>query len=272
MLRILPLPCLCLAVLLAFAPAALAEDVGFVASTIGDVQIDRGDDGSWQAARRDSGLAIGDRIRTALGASAKIVLVDDTLLQIDEDTDLLLESFHVGAAATQERSILRQTRGRLRATVGDAFGGSTRIEVHTPTAAIGVKGTDFEVVKAALWEACLLSGGIDVTNPYGAAAPRPGYCVYAYGDKAPGDEFPNPRDPLSVGDSTTADSDFEEKIRRDVAGDGPNPLAGIDPDDSGENREDEYETGPDSPPIIEIEEEEPIRQPQDDDVNLSNEG
>ena len=76
------LPYLSLIATLALAPAALAEDVGFVAGTIGDVQIDRGDDGTWQAARRDSGLAIGDRIRTALGASAKIVLVDDTLLQI----------------------------------------------------------------------------------------------------------------------------------------------------------------------------------------------
>lgn len=227
---------------LALSAAAWAEDIGFVAATHGDVSIDRGDRGVFKAAQRDGGVAVGDRIRTGLDSSAKIVLTDDTLLQIDEDTELLIETFHVGAAATKERSILRQTRGRLRATVGDAFGASTKLEVHIPTAAIGVKGTDFEVVKAALWEACLISGGIDVSNDFGAASPRPGYCVYAYADKAPGDEFPNPRSPLDVKDGG---DDFQQPIDEDVAAEGDPPL---DPFDSPFDPDDPKDPlGPDDP-------------------------
>lgn len=238
--------------LTALAPAA-AEEIGFVAAAVGDAEIAPGGSDTFQAARRDGGVAIGDRLRTGLDSSLKIVLVDDTLLQIDEDTELTVETFHVGAAATQQPSILRQLRGRLRATVGDAFGGSTKLQVHTPTAAVGVKGTDFEVVKGQFWEACLISGAIDVTNQFGTASPQPGFCVYAYGDKAPGDPFPNPRTPLEVGNGS---DDFNEPGGGDdVAGGDPtnNPVDPNDPtrpDDPFGDDDDEFE---DFDPVILLE-------------------
>ena len=242
--------------------AASAEPIGFIATAQGDVQLERGGTGSWQAAQRDAGVEIGDTLRTGADARVKIVLVDDTLLQIDEETELRIESWHVGAAATRERSIVRQARGRLRATVGDAFGGSTLLEIHTPTAAVGVKGTDFEVVKATLWEACLLSGEIVVSNGFGSASPAAGQCVYAYGDKAPGDPFPNPRAPLTVenGPPAVAEGDFEEPALPSVAG--PPPGGGGPPngDDTGQNREDELEPRFDLPEI-EVEQGEPINEP-----------
>jgi len=203
------------------APVRAAEPVGFVAVANGDVDVQQG--GAWQAATRDAQVAIGDAIRTGAGASAKIVLVDDTLLQIDEETELRIETWHVGDAATKDVSLVRQARGRLRATVGDAFGGSTRLEVHIPSAAIGIKGTDFEVVEGPVWEACLLSGGIHVTNTHGAASPAPGECLFAYADRAPGDPHPNPRIPLEVDDGGTgrkrplATTDFTEPLQLQVA-------------------------------------------------------
>ncbi len=219
---------------------ASAKDIGFLAAANGDVQIDNGT-GVFAAAQRDGSVAIGDRIRTGLDSSAKIVLTDDTLLQIDEDTELRIETFHVGAAATKEVSILRQVRGRLRATVGDAFGGSTKIEVHTPTAAVGVKGTDFEVRKGSTsgeWEACLISGGIVVKNEYGTAEPRPGFCVVAYGDKAPGDPFRNPADPFQAGNG----DDFDQPLDDDVAGGGDSSsTTGNDPTDPGNDPGEPYD-------------------------------
>lgn len=248
------LPTLALAVALGLwaASDASAEPIGFLAAARGDVQIERLGAAGWQAARLDGEIEIGDTLRTGPDANAKILLVDDTLLQIDEETELRIESWHVGPAATREPSIVRQARGRLRATVGEAFGGSTRLEVHTPTAAIGVKGTDFEVVKATLWEACLIAGGIVVGNAFGSASPAPGQCVYAYGDKAPGDPFANPRAPLSVesGAGGVAASDFEEPVRPDVAAGPPDPGGELPAgDDSDQNREDEFEPDLDRPEV-----------------------
>ena len=51
----------------------------------------------------------------------------------------------VGDLATTERSILREFNGHVRAYVGEKFGGTTRLEIHTPTAIVGVKGSVMEV-------------------------------------------------------------------------------------------------------------------------------
>jgi len=209
------------------APAA-AEPVGFIASLHGEVRLERG--GTWQAAARDVEVEVGDGVRTGPEAGARILLVDDTLLQVGEDTAFRIESWHVGDAATREPSIVRQSRGRLRTIVGEAFGGSTRVEVHLPTAAVGVKGTDFETADESTgagerWSACLHSGGIVVSNAFGSAEPAPGWCVYTYPDRGPGDPYRNPRPPLDAdgGPREVAEEDFTEPVGVDVAADGEGP-------------------------------------------------
>ena len=107
-----PLLALALATALLVPAAAPAEPIGFVAAAQGDVQLERVGSGTWQAAQHDASIEIGDTLRTGAAARAKILLVDDTLLQIDEETELRIESWHVGAAATTERSIVRQARRR----------------------------------------------------------------------------------------------------------------------------------------------------------------
>ena len=123
------------------APAA-AEPVGFVAGIEGHVEIQPGGATSWTAAAVDAEVEIGDTLRTGLDSAIKIVLVDDTTLSLGEDTELVLDSFVVGPAATREASVLRHLKGQIRARVGEAFGGTTRVEIHTPTAVMGVKGTE----------------------------------------------------------------------------------------------------------------------------------
>lgn len=197
--------------------AAGADPVGFFAALEGDVEVSEAG-GSWLAARRDGALAVGDRVRTGEGARTRILLVDDTMLHVDEETEVRIETWHVGDAATRDRSILRHTRGRLRTVVGDAFGTSTRVEVHTPTAVVGVKGTDLETADvstpaAAGWQACCHGGAITVTTGAGSASPPPGHCVVARAGRAPSEPFPNPRPPLNVSDAPPVPADdFEEVV------------------------------------------------------------
>ena len=120
-----------------------AEPVGFVAGVEGHVETLRAGQLSWQAAQIDQDIEIGDTVRTGLDSAIKVVLVDDTTLSLGEDTELVIDSFVVGADATREPSILRQLKGQIRTRVGEAFGGTTRVEMHTPTAIMCVKGTAF---------------------------------------------------------------------------------------------------------------------------------
>ena len=222
----------------AVAGSAQAEPVGFVALVAGEVEVQSYGTNSFALARQDMDVSIGDTIRTGLDSQAKIILVDDTTLAIDEDTEITIQSLHVGAAATQDRSIIRQTRGRLRTVVGSAFGGQTRMEIHTPTAVVGVKGTDLTSEKdetsritggnkeKGQWLFCLVDGKITVRTPGGVGVPKPGNCVYAYENGEISEEMLNPSNAFEVAFSTPnfAPVDFVQPEFEGPAGGGGEPT------------------------------------------------
>jgi hypothetical protein len=219
---------------LLFAGSASAEPVGFIAVAKGQVDVQRYGTNSWEAAVMDADVEVGDTIRTGFDSQAKIILVDDTTLSIDEDTEITIQSLHVGAAATRDRSIIRQTRGKLRTVVGSAFGGQTRMEIHTPTAVVGVKGTDFTSEKdeearltgkpedKGQWLLCLNDGKIVVRTPGGVGVPKPGNCVYAYANGELSEELVNTAQPFEIAFSSLgfAAGDFSGPGTPDV-GEGP---------------------------------------------------
>ena len=138
-------PCFCgllLAAMTATLAPAVGASIGFVAGVQGQVDLLRSGQSNWAAAAVDDEVDAGDAVRTGLGSAVKIVLIDDTTLVLGEDTELVIDNLLSGPAALEEPSILRQLRGQLRTRVGEAFGGTTRIEIHTPTAIMGVKGTE----------------------------------------------------------------------------------------------------------------------------------
>jgi len=122
---------------------AHATPVGFVAASVGDASLLRSDQSSWALALVDQDVEIGDTARTGRESALKLILVDDTSLTLGEETELVIDEMLVGPAALREVSILRQLSGKLRVRVGEAFGGTTRLQVHTPTAVMGVKGSQF---------------------------------------------------------------------------------------------------------------------------------
>jgi ferric-dicitrate binding protein FerR (iron transport regulator) len=78
----------------------------------------------------------------------EIQLRDGSRLTLDENTRLALRQY---AAETEPDSMIQVFRGRLRAWVGEVF--SSREEsfrVRTPTAIVGVQGTDFLVASLGL--------------------------------------------------------------------------------------------------------------------------
>jgi hypothetical protein len=217
-----------------FAGVAGAEPVGFIAVANGQVDVQRYGTNSWEAATLDADVSVGDTIRTGFDSQAKIILVDDTTLSIDEDTEITIQSLHVGAAATRDRSIIRQARGKMRTVVGSAFGGQTRLEVHTPTAVVGVKGTDFTSEKddearltgkdkdKGQWLLCLVDGKIIVRTPGGVATPSKDHCVITYFNGEISDELLNDAEPFAIAFSSAgfAGGDFVAPGTPDV-GEGP---------------------------------------------------
>jgi hypothetical protein len=84
-----------------------------------------------------------DTVRTKPASRLEIALRDGSRLSLDENTRLVLAHYAVEA---RPRGLIQVLRGRLRSLVGRVF--SSRKEsfrVRTPTAILGVQGTDFTV-------------------------------------------------------------------------------------------------------------------------------
>lgn len=134
-----------LVVLAIAARAAAQSEAGTVAAVAGTLQVHRA--GSWQSASIGVPIFVGDRLRTGSSDRAKIVLADDSVLDIGPDTEVTLDTQIFERPRHRFQSLLRLAKGKIRAWVSDYYREPrARYEVETPTAIIGVRGTEFIVV------------------------------------------------------------------------------------------------------------------------------
>lgn len=140
-------PCtrLCLALLagLVFGPAW--------AQSAGEVEFSRGagfaqqPGGTPRILGKGLTLKEGDRLTTSEGASAIVRLQDGTRMTIRPNSDLLLQQYQYRENASDNSLVMQLVRGGLRAITGlIAKGSPNAARIQTPTATIGIRGTDFD--------------------------------------------------------------------------------------------------------------------------------
>jgi hypothetical protein len=111
------------------------------------------------ALHRGDTVGVGDLIETDDKSKVKILLADDSILDIGPGTRVSLEQFLV---QPHSRTVqLKVLVGKFKLAIAKFFGGPSDYEVHTPTAVAGVRGT-------TLWGdtqrdvICALDGTIEV--------------------------------------------------------------------------------------------------------------
>lgn len=129
---------------LAAAPARAQTPVATFAVVVGTVEVQRGGRGDWSASTVGSSVSTADSVRTAPDATAKLVFVDDVVLDVGAATELTIESYSAGRKGPR-RSQLHLAQGGMEAWVGGYSAEGARFEVETPTAVVRVQGTDFVV-------------------------------------------------------------------------------------------------------------------------------
>ncbi len=117
---------------------------GIVKVVSGNVQLLRRDQPS--AARVGDRVFSGDRVVTAEGGAIGITLRDDTLLSLGPKSNFLLEQYNFDTSSGEGNVAVRVVKGTLRYVTG-LIGkhAPERQQVLTPTATIGIRGTDFIV-------------------------------------------------------------------------------------------------------------------------------
>ena len=139
-------------------------------------------------------LSIGDQvhradtIRTRTRSFVEITMTDGSRLSIGQSTELHVEQYAVGS---QPHGLLHVIRGRMRSLVSSVFSKKKEsFKVTTPTAVVGVQGTDFAIAATSVktrvdvFKGVVAASNIDTSIP-GKCILHPGESAEIYKGKPP---------------------------------------------------------------------------------------
>ena len=133
-----------LSVLIGWAAAAGAADIGQIKIAKGQVAIER--QGKSMPATVGARLQIADIVRTGADGSVGITMDDDSLLSAGPNSALSLDQYAFDSATNQGRLDTSLNKGTLSVISGRiAKQTPDAMTVRTPTAILGVRGTEFVV-------------------------------------------------------------------------------------------------------------------------------
>lgn len=154
---------LIISLVLPVGTVAAATSSATIIEIKGDVQIIRGGSEKSFAAFKDMRLTEGDKIITGPNSSAKVELENDNaVLTLSDNTRIYLSELKV-QGDDQQTSINLQAGG-IGSKVKKALSSVSRFNIKTPTATMGVRGTQFYTqYRDGEVDIRVLSGLVDVT-------------------------------------------------------------------------------------------------------------
>jgi len=163
----------------AFAQEACREPAGRFASIEGRVQIRGDNQEAWRAAKQADRLCRGDSIRVGEKSRAAVVLVNEAVLRLDQNTTMRLVNV---SSNKEERSLLEMASGAIKSFIRKP----RLLQVNTPYLNGSVEGTEFQVAVAENAASILvLEGRILASNDQGKVTINPGEIAEAQAGAAP---------------------------------------------------------------------------------------
>jgi hypothetical protein len=132
------------AVILVFVKPVFAYEAGIIKTVRGQVIIERGT--TQLEAKVGDTVQENDRVSVQMGSSVGISMSDETLLSLGPNSVMVIDRYSFNPVTREgrvETSILKGTLRFVTGLIGWLNPGA--IKVTTPTAVIGVRGTDFIV-------------------------------------------------------------------------------------------------------------------------------
>lgn len=138
---------LCLALLVAVSPfqswGQEAKRAGTVLAADGTVEVRAQGEATWEPLRFHDDVLVHDTVRTGENSKVKILLRDDSIITLAEDSEMEFTEFRL--TQQQRRNVMSLFVGTLKVLTTRIFGADSATEVHTPNAVAGVRGTVFVV-------------------------------------------------------------------------------------------------------------------------------
>jgi len=129
--------------IIVISPArAAADSIGSVTQQVGNTIIER-KAGESLKAQKGSDVVSYDTIKTGQGKTA-IQFLDETRVDVTQNSKLIIDEFVYDPATSTGKLALKASFGTIRYASGQIAKNSRQdIKISTPTASIGVRGTDF---------------------------------------------------------------------------------------------------------------------------------
>jgi len=86
---------------------------------------------------------IKDYIETGSDGKIKVKFVDDNIINVAPNSKITIEKMSFDPSKGTNRTMLNLIYGKIRSTVKHSYNGENYYSVKTPTAVVGVRGTDF---------------------------------------------------------------------------------------------------------------------------------
>ena len=156
----------------------------------------------WLEAKPSQLLQGGASVRTLQSSKMALLFADDTQIRLNQNSVLLLKSL---ATATQPTSLLLSLG---RAWAQTKRGDGSRLNLETPAATAGIRGTDWELDVDASGKTLLtvLSGTVEFSNAQGAVTVNSNEAAIAEVGRMPVKiQLSNPRDRIQWVNALTAD-------------------------------------------------------------------
>jgi len=166
------------------AGSALAAEncqtvVGHLATAEGQVEVQRSGSPAWQAGLLKGDLCQGDTVRAGANSRATIVLINQAVLRVDQNTAMRLDNI---TGVTEERSTLSLLKGAFQSFSRKPRG----FEVSTPYLNGSIEGTEFVFrVEDDASELTVLEGIVVASNDQGSVTVSGGESATAEKGQAP---------------------------------------------------------------------------------------
>ncbi len=145
--------------------ASAQEQVGVVDAVEGQAEVLHAGASTWTPLGDKAPVLLGDQLRTMAAAKLRVVLREDSVLQVGPSSQLEITEQLLAPTIVSRFQLLF---GTLRAIVTERYSQlQGRFEVETPTAIAGVRGTSFIARYDTAQEETLVVGLEDVTRVRG---------------------------------------------------------------------------------------------------------
>ncbi len=177
---------------MACAASVWAQDADIL-MLVGPGEVRTSEPSAWTPARVTQKLGSGSFVRTGPDGQMALLLRDQTQLRLNQNTTLQIRSLQAGSDST----VLSLTQGRLWAQVKQFATGAfrvtaaavvpNRLRIITPTATVGIRGTDWELVVGdqGITTLTVVSGEVEMSNEFGRVSVGANEQAVAEAGKAP---------------------------------------------------------------------------------------